>query len=289
MPDPVRQTVELGPQWPTIDPFLFCAHHDDAYPSGEENLGPDPALLDGRDIGMDFEGRDGWRMYHGQRVPGFPPHPHRGFETVTYVRKGIIDHADSLGAAARFGRGDVQWLTAGKGIQHSEMFPLLDADRPQPARAVPDLAEPPVRRQDGRRPLHHVLGRRDPPAEGRGGVEVTVIAGRLAGADEPPAPPPASCASHAEADLAIWHIVLEPGATWTLPPGRGPRDRPHPLRLRRHVAPHRRPRRRPGHGHRRGRRRPGRPRPLVGRRGSRCSCCRAGPWASRWPATARSS
>ncbi len=52
-------------------------------------------------------------MYHGPTVPGFPAHPHRGFETVTIVRKGLIDHADSLGAKARFGGGDVQWLTAG--------------------------------------------------------------------------------------------------------------------------------------------------------------------------------
>ncbi len=45
---------------------------------------------------------------------------------------GLIDHSDSLGAAARFGGGDVQWLTAGQGIQHAEMFPLLHSDRANP-------------------------------------------------------------------------------------------------------------------------------------------------------------
>src|SRR6478672_3552721 len=131
MDDPVIQTVPLGFQWPTIDPFLFCVHHDDAYPAGNAQLGP-AASLEGRDLGQDFAGIDGWRMYHGQVVPGFPQHPHRGFETVTFVRRGLIDHSDSLGATARFGRGDVQWLTAGEGIVHSEMFPLLDPAAPNP-------------------------------------------------------------------------------------------------------------------------------------------------------------
>src|SRR5258708_24603314 len=88
-------------------------------------MGPDASLA-GRDLGMDMTGRDGWRMYHGDTVPGFPQHPHRGFETVTFVRRGFIDHSDSLGATARFGRGDVQWLTTGKRIVHYDMFPLLD-------------------------------------------------------------------------------------------------------------------------------------------------------------------
>src|SRR5690606_10089639 len=122
---------ETPTPWPTFDPFLFCVHHDDAYPAGDEQLGP-RASLAGRKIGMDFEGKDGWRMYHGDVVPGFPRHPHRGFETVTLARRGYIDHADSLGATARFGKGDVQWMTAGAGIVHSEMFPLVERERPNP-------------------------------------------------------------------------------------------------------------------------------------------------------------
>jgi len=128
---PILNTQPLGPQWPTLDPFLFCAHHDDAYPAGNGAFAP-AVSLDGRQIGSDFSRKDGWSMYHGNPVPGFPGHPHRGFETVTIVRKGLIDHSDSLGAAARFGGGDVQWLTAGKGIVHAEMFPLLDASAPNP-------------------------------------------------------------------------------------------------------------------------------------------------------------
>src|SRR5246127_5246002 len=121
----------LGIPWETSDPFLFCMYHNDVYPAGNNNLGP-AASLAGRNIGQDFEGKDGWRMYHGRVVPGFPQHPHRGFETVTIMRSGFIDHSDSLGATARFGQGDVQWLTAGRGIVHSEMFPLVDSSKPNP-------------------------------------------------------------------------------------------------------------------------------------------------------------
>ena len=123
---PILRTGPLGaPPWETSDPFLFCVHHVDDYPAGNDALGP-VASLAGRALGQDFEGRDGWRMYHGRTVPGFPQHPHRGFETVTVVRRGFVDHSDSMGATARYGAGDVQWLTAGSGIQHAEMFPLVE-------------------------------------------------------------------------------------------------------------------------------------------------------------------
>src|SRR5882672_373362 len=103
--------------WETKDPFLFCVHHEDAFPKGNENMGPDSSLT-GRKLGHDFDPGEKWRMYHGEVVPGFPAHPHRGFETVTIVQKGFVDHSDSLGAAGRFGNGDIQWMTAGKGVQH---------------------------------------------------------------------------------------------------------------------------------------------------------------------------
>jgi redox-sensitive bicupin YhaK (pirin superfamily) len=121
----------LGFMWDTLDPFLFCVHHKDDYPSANENMGP-AVSMKGRNLGQDFTLKDGWRMYHGETVPGFPSHPHRGFETVTVVLNGLVDHSDSHGAAGRYGNGDVQWMTAGAGLQHSEMFPLLNKESENP-------------------------------------------------------------------------------------------------------------------------------------------------------------
>src|SRR5690606_4830448 len=133
MADRIKDVFVLGsPPWRTMDPFLFCVHHRDQYPAGNARMGLDTDALRGRQIGMDFSGKDGFSMYHGDAVPGFPQHPHRGFETVTLARQGFIDDTDSLGAAARFGHGDVQWMTAGRGVVHSEMFPLVNTDRPNP-------------------------------------------------------------------------------------------------------------------------------------------------------------
>ena len=54
-------------------------------------------------------------------LAGFPWHPHRGIETITYVLAGIVEHGDSLGNKGKMGAGDVQWMTAGSGILHQEM------------------------------------------------------------------------------------------------------------------------------------------------------------------------
>lgn len=209
----------LGFPWETPNPFLFCVYHNDLYPPGNENLGP-AASLAGRNIGMDFEGKDGWRMYHGSEVPGFPRHPHRGFETVTLARRGLIDHADSLGATARFGGGDVQWMTAGRGIVHSEMFPLLDREAGNPLELFQIWLNLPP--EDKLVEPHFTMLWRDTiptvsvrDEQGRE-TSVTVVAGSLGEAQGPP-PPPKSWAARAESGVAIWTVRMKPRAQWLLP------------------------------------------------------------------------
>ena len=224
---PVIAIEPLGFPWETIDPFLFCVYHDDRYPQGNGAFGP-AASLAGRNLGNDFAGKDGWRMYHGQSVPGFPSHPHRGFETVTIVRKGLTDHSDSLGAAARFGGGDVQWLTAGGGIVHAEMFPLLDTAGPNPLELFQIWLNLPARSKMAD-PHFTMLWSEDIPhlhVQGDAGATTVVacIAGRVGDARALP-PPPDSWAAQAEADVAIWTLKMSPGARFTLPPAAGAETR----------------------------------------------------------------
>ncbi len=214
----ILKQTPLGFPWTTADPFLFCVHHDDAYPAGNADMGPATSLA-GLNLGNDFEGKDGWRMYHGKVVPGFPQHPHRGFETVTVVRRGLIDHSDSLGATARFGNGDAQWLTAGSGIVHSEMFPLLDDKQPNPLELFQIWLNLPAAKKMV--PAYFsMIWRESIPRqvtrdeEGRV-TEVSAVAGRL-GELVPPAPPPDSWAAQHDADLRIWTIKLAPHAKYVL-------------------------------------------------------------------------
>ncbi len=225
-PPAIVAVQPLGFPWATMDPFLFCAYHDDAYPAGNAQMGPQASLA-GRDMGQDFSRKDGWSMYHGTQVPGFPGHPHRGFETVTIVRKGLIDHSDSLGATARFGVGDVQWLTAGQGIVHSEMFPLLDGAAPNPLELFQIWLNLPAKSKMVK-PHFTMLWSENIPRYvdldtlGRK-TQVAVVVGVLpcAPSDLPPSPPPDSWAARSDADVAIWTITMQAGARWTLPAAKG--------------------------------------------------------------------
>lgn len=203
-----------------MDPFLFCVHHLDHYPASETDLGLKPASLQGRSVGSDFSGTDGWSMYHGTEVPGFPQHPHRGFETVTVTRQGFIDHADSMSAAARYGRGDVQWLTAGAGVVHAEMFPLLDKDGPNTAELFQLWLNLP-RANKMVQPYFTMLWSEEVPVtrlvSDRGTATVTVVAGSFGETKALP-PPPNSYAAAAESDVAIWTIQLEAESSVVLPP-----------------------------------------------------------------------
>jgi quercetin 2,3-dioxygenase len=213
----IKKRFPLGFQWVTQEPFLFCVHHQDFYPKGTSELGLTPEVLKGRNLGEDFREKDGFRMYHGDVVPGFPVHPHRGFETVTIVRKGYVDHADSAGAIARYGEGDVQWLTAGAGIQHSEMFPLLKQDSENTVELFQIWLNLPAVSKMVKPDFTMLWNEKIPRIsldEGR--AELTLIAGEFNG-KKPLSPPKNSWASRHEAEVAIWLLKMKKGSTVELP------------------------------------------------------------------------
>lgn len=217
----------LGFQWQTNDPFLFCAHHHDDYPAGNEFMGPQ-ASLTGRSLGQDFDPTNAWRMYHGRTVPGFPAHPHRGFETITIVLDGFVDHSDSKGAAGRYGNGDVQWMTAGSGLQHAEMFPLLHRDQPNPLELFQVWLNLPAASKFVK-PFYKMLWAEDIPqvtiADKQGKTTtIKIIAGDLEGTQALP-PAPDSWAADPENEVGIWLLHMQPEAQWNLPAASQPLNR----------------------------------------------------------------
>ncbi|MDE0772444.1 MAG: pirin family protein [Salibacteraceae bacterium] len=215
----VKNIKALGFQWETSDPFLFCVHHEDKYPKGNSVCGPNSSL-EGRHIGQDFILKDGWRMYHGDTVPGFPGHPHRGFETITVVKEGMVDHADSLGAAGRYGNGDVQWMTAGIGVQHSEMFPLLSQDKENPMELFQIWLNLP--KKSKMVPANFTMlwsesiPRKNYEDANGNKTEIEIIAGPIE-QEKLPLPPPDSWASDPANNVAVWNIKMEANAEWTMP------------------------------------------------------------------------
>jgi redox-sensitive bicupin YhaK (pirin superfamily) len=126
----------------------------------------DPFLL------FDHFGSDDPRDY----VAGFPFHPHRGIETVTYMLDGKVSHRDSMGNAGTIGPGDVQWMTAGSGILHEEM--------PQPGPRLSGFqlwVNLPARHKMTRPRYQDVAAARIPEVRRADGVRIRVVAGEVDG------------------------------------------------------------------------------------------------------------
>jgi quercetin 2,3-dioxygenase len=214
----ILKIQKIGFQWEMENPFIFCAHHKDAFPKGNKEQGPDVSLS-GRNPGSDFSGKDGFSMYHGETVPGFPVHPHRGFETVTIVLKGLVDHFDSKGSSGRYGNGDIQWLTTGSGCQHAEMFPLINQDKSNPCELFQIWLNLPAK-DKFTAPAYKMLWAEDIPeiqTVGSNGkkTNVKLISGSMQGTDSLE-PCPASWAKDKKNHVGIYLIRMEPEASITL-------------------------------------------------------------------------
>jgi len=199
----------------TPDPFLFLVYHKDHYPAGDGKM-----QAPRRGNGQDFNPSQPYRMYHGDRIPGFPSHPHRGFETITATLDGVIDHFDSANNKGRYGDGDLQWMTAGRGIQHSEMFPLVHSDKPNLCRFFQIWLNLP-KKSKFVEPHFTMHWAEDVKRVTMDKGTVTVWAGHL---DEVKAlpPPPESYASMEDRHVGVFHIALQQSGTYTLPLVNGP-------------------------------------------------------------------
>jgi len=138
-------------------------------------------------------------------LPGFPMHPHRGIETVTYMLAGKVTHRDSLGNAGTIGAGDVQWMTAGRGIMHEEM--------PQPVNGrmagFQLWVNLPARLKMTRPRYQEYLAAAIPEAQVGEGVHICVVAGAAGGVSGP--------VTEIAADPTYLDIRLGPGVAYAHP------------------------------------------------------------------------
>lgn len=202
------------------DPFIIRMHHIDYYPKGNGNMGVPESDLEGKNIGEDFDLNSDFKMYYGKDVPGFPVHPHRGFETVTFVLEGFVDHSDSHGASGRYGAGDVQWMTAGRGMQHAEMFPLINDDKENTLELFQIWLNLPPESKFVE-PSYKMLWAEDIPVvkeenEAGNTATITLVTGTYKDVNSLD-PTPDSWANERDNHVGIWGIHLEPHASFILP------------------------------------------------------------------------
>ncbi len=112
---------------------------------------------------------------------GFPLHPHRGIETVTYMLRGGVDHRDSIGNSGSIGPGDIQWMTAGGGIMHEEMPQV----RPEGIDGFQLWVNLPARLKMTRPRYQGVLASEIPEVETDAGTRIKVITGTVNGVNGP--------------------------------------------------------------------------------------------------------
>ena len=131
----------------------------------------------------------------------------------------MIDHADSVGNAGRYGKGDLQWMTAGQGVVHSEMFPLIKDDDYNPTRFFQIWLNLPAKSKMVK-PGFAMFWAPDVPewTDESKLASVTIWAGvNYFNVKKNNAPPPDSWASDPENDVAVMHITIQPGGKLTLP------------------------------------------------------------------------
>ncbi len=185
----LRAVALAAPSRPTIEGAGVHLHR--AFGFGQETLFDPFLMLD------DFRGDD-----PSQYQAGFPWHPHRGIETITYVIEGEVDHGDSLGNKGTIGAGDVQWMTAGSGIIHQEMPRGASTGRMGGFQLWANL--PAARKMIHPRYLGVQTG--EIPSVRSGGATVRVICGTVDGITGP--------VRDVVIDPEYFDVTLEPNAGW---------------------------------------------------------------------------
>ncbi len=140
-------------------------------------------------------------------IAGFPNHPHRGFETVTIMLEGLMRHQDSVGNEGLLRPGDVQWMTAGRGIIHSELPEMIDGR----LKGFQLWINLPAEKKMMAPGYQDITADCIPTATFAGGV-ARVIAGALDGTKGP---------AQSQVPIRLLDVRLEPGTEWTIAPDAG--------------------------------------------------------------------
>ncbi len=142
-------------------------------------------------------------------IRGFPMHPHRGIETVTYMLEGNVRHRDSIGNSGVIGPGNVQWMTSGRGILHEEMPRRGPNGKIQGFQLWVNL---PARLKMGQ-PRYQEIAELSIPVSEANGVKARVVAGEYQGIRGP--------VTEIAADPLYMDVSLAPGSTFSLPVPQG--------------------------------------------------------------------